>query len=143
MNPSELSQDPRHRKVRKRAIPVYVTFAEERGTLKTLEGPVPFEVGDAIVTGSGGEHWPVPRNRFLDRYDASISTEVGKDGSYTPRPKVVSAMQVTTEDGPVKITTDSGGVLTAKAGDWVVQYDSDEFGVVAPDIFEETYEEVP
>ncbi len=143
MNPADLAANPRRRKVRKRPIPVLVTFAESGGTLETLEGSVPYEAGDAILTGVRGERWPVTRQTFLDRYDPSVGTDAGRDGSYTRRPEILFAVQLAPGDDPVQITTDSGGLLTARAGDWVVQYAAEDFGVVAPDIFEETYEDVP
>jgi hypothetical protein len=140
MNPLDLSTDPRRRRVRKRAIPVSVSFADAPGELNTLEGPVPYEDGDAIITGVKGEHWPVERGPFLDRYEALPGTNSGEDGTYARRPEVVLAVQMTSKDDPLEIATQSGGLLTAREGDWLVQYAPGDFGVVNPEIFDETYE---
>jgi hypothetical protein len=142
MNPLDLSTDLRCRQVRKRVIPMSVTFAVAPGRLQTLEGPVPYKAGDAIMTGVKGEHWPVERHRFLERYEPSPGTNSGEDGTYTRRPEDVLAVQLTSKDEPMEITTQSGGQLTAREGDWLVQYAPGDFGVVDPEIFEETYEDV-
>jgi PGDYG protein len=127
--------------VRKRAVPVPVTFARSSGTLETLEGPVPYEVGDAIVTGTKGESWPVGRSDFLDRYAPLPGTNPGDNGTYERRPEVLDALQVTDDDNPpLEVTIASGGVLTARTGDWIVQYSTGDLGVVNQQIFKETYE---
>jgi len=41
-----------------------VHFAAAAGQLQTLEGPVAYAAGDAIVTGVAGEQWPVPADSF-------------------------------------------------------------------------------
>jgi hypothetical protein len=45
-----------------------VAFASERGILDTREGKVSYEEGDALLTGTLGESWPVARDRFMEAY---------------------------------------------------------------------------
>jgi hypothetical protein len=47
---------------------------------------------------------------------------------------------VTSKDLPLKITTGSGGVLTAKVGDWLIYYSPGDLGVIDGKVFAETYE---
>ena len=54
--------------VRKRARSVRVHFAAQACAVKTVEGMVQAQPGDAILTGVNGEQWPVPRASFDRRY---------------------------------------------------------------------------
>jgi hypothetical protein len=108
--------------------------------MQTMEGPVPYEQGDAILTGVKGERWPVARTSFLERYEALPGTREGEDGTYKRRPETLPAVQVTSEDLPLRVTTAGGGVLKAKAGDWLIHYSTGDLGVVDEDVFAETYE---
>ena len=143
MGPVDPVTDPRRRRVRKRATPVSVVFADAPGTMPTLEGPVPYEKGDALLTGVKEERWPVARASFLERYEALPGTTPGGDGMYKRRPEVLWAVQVTSADLPLEITTASGGVLGASAGDWLIQYSPGDLGVVDGEIFAESYEVQP
>ena len=51
-----LRADPRALRVCKKPIPVRVEFATADGTCTTLEGPVRYRAGDAILTGVRSEH---------------------------------------------------------------------------------------
>lgn len=131
---------PRSRPVRKRALPVSVNFAEAEGILDTREGPVPYDTGDAIVTGVEGERYPTSRRSFLERYEPVAGTEPGKSGSYVRRPETVAAVELGPADLPLEVTTSSGGVLRAKPGDWLVRYAPGDLGVVDGETFRRTYE---
>jgi hypothetical protein len=52
---ADLSLMPVAFMARRRAIPMAVEFASGAGTLKTREGDVAFDIGDAIVTGVENE----------------------------------------------------------------------------------------
>ena len=60
----DLRADPRALRVMKQPVAVKAVFASEDGVCKTLEGDVGFRAGDAILTGSAGESWPVGARRF-------------------------------------------------------------------------------
>lgn len=132
-----LSRHPLALRVRKRPIPVQVEFAQVSMTVTTLEGPVPADAGDAIITGISGERWPVPRARFHDKYAPVPPLQAGQPGSYLAKPKVVLALQMALE---FSVTTSKGATLTGKPGDWMLDYGDGSNGVVAQDIFSGTYE---
>ncbi len=140
--------------VQKRPVPLDVHFAVEkdmtrtdrpynRGRILTLETApgdpgVAFVIGDAIVTGTKGETWPIARATFEATYAATPGGRSGVDGKFVKKPTPVLAVQM---NEPFSVTA-SWGLLEGKAGDWLVQYDEagQDFGIVADDIFEKTYE---
>ena len=134
--PPDLSLDPHALHVRKRPLPVAVTFATEDGICATLEGPVPFRRGDAILTGVQGEHWPVTRDRFESRYAPADGQSMGQDGNYLKHPQTVLARRL---DAPLQVMLPAGGRLTGKPGDWLLQYAPDDYGIIAEEIFRTTY----
>jgi hypothetical protein len=121
----------------RKCIPVSVRFAIEAGVTQTLEGPVRHLVGDAVLTGVSGEHWPISRQRFEDTYEPMGTTPMGSDGLYMKRPLIVSARQ--TDVAEVVALTDSESTLKARPGDWIVNAPDGGRWVVANDIFQETY----
>lgn len=115
-----------------------VRMARASGVLHTLEGPVAYQAGDAIVTGVRGEQWPIPRHRFEARYEpADAHTAMGQDGPYRRKTSQVQATQ-TAEAVEVVLSGDRGA-LKAKAGDWLVRDAQGERWVVADGIFQDTY----
>lgn len=124
----------------KKPIPAQVKFARQAGTLETLEGPVAFGEGDALMTGVKGERWPIRRPRFEETYAPVPPTRMGENGRYLKKPKPVTARQTTIDE-----TIDLGGdrgVLQAKPGDWIVTADDGRRWVVANDIFLATYQPI-
>lgn len=134
--PPDLSLDPHAMRVRKRPLPVAVAFAREDGICPTLEGPVPFRVGDAILTGVQGEQWPVARDRFESRYAPTDGQSMGQDGNYLKHLQTVLARRL---DAPLQVMLPAGGRLTGKPGDWLLQYAPDDYGIIAEEIFRTTY----
>lgn len=57
----DLSLDPQAKQFIKTGS-VSVTFAQEAGRIATHEGEVGYFSGDALITGVGGECWPVTRH---------------------------------------------------------------------------------
>ncbi len=53
----------------KKAVEVEFEFAEEDGTIETLEGRMKYRKGDAIITGVRGEKYPCRRDIFDQTYD--------------------------------------------------------------------------
>ena len=138
MTIADLSADRDARRACKRALLVMVEFADSEGTLATIEGPVVYHRGDALLTGAHGERWPVPRARFDATYEAQAPLRPGKPGRYLKRPLRVWARQLRE---PFDVTLDAGrGTLHGEPGDWLVQYAPGDHGVVATAIFAESYE---
>lgn len=128
-------------KVIKRKIPVSVQFARHPGKIETLEGPVFYEAGDALLTGVSGERWPVSRKSFDASYLPVAPLNPGENGGYIKRPITVDAIQVAE---PTTIILQAGnGVLHATAGDWIVTAPDGNQWVVADSIFQQTYQAAP
>jgi hypothetical protein len=133
----DLADDVQALRVVKRPIPVQVRFADTDGVCNTLEGPVNYSRGDAILTGVAGETWPVGRTRFDDRYSPAKGTSAGDAGAYVKRPYPVLARRI---DAPLDLVLPQRGVLHGAPGDWLLQYDLGDYGIVRDDIFRTTYE---
>lgn len=124
----------------KKPIPQKVSFALAEGEIKTLEGPVSFQKGDALVTGSVGEQWPITIATFEATYEPTEDFQMGVDGTYVKKFMRVRARQVdrTTTIG----LSQQRGTLFAKAGDWVVTDHNGKQWVVANQIFLDTYDPI-
>jgi hypothetical protein len=138
MSSLDLSEDRAARRARKRAVVVQVEFAETDGTLSTQEGPVHYSTGDALLTGTEGERWPVACDTFDVNYAPLAPTRPGKPGRYRKRPRVVWAKPMT---DAFDVTFDRDrGTLRGQPGDWLVQYAPSDFSVVSARVFAQTYE---
>lgn len=131
---------PGARRVLARTVAAGVRFAQSDGVLATLEGEVPFQRGDAILTGTRGEHWPVSRERFFHTYTPGPGVAPGEDGEYVKLSRPATALQMRC---PFRVTTLGGKTLTGAAGDWLLQYQDGEYGIVAEALFPERYEPLP
>ena len=121
----------------KKPLPLQVSFATSDGVLHTLEGPVAYRAGDALLTGKGSEQWPVERAYFERRYTPEAGGTMGEAGRYIPLPLPVQAVQV---DEPFAVSlSGKRGLLQGNAGDWLVEYAPGERGIVARDVFAQTY----
>ena len=138
MIPRDLADDPSARRARKRPVDVHVRFARKAGTMSTAEGEVRYQAGDALVTRTADDRWPVPRARFLATFDPVPPTTAPHDGTYRKKPALVHARQMQAPfDVPL---SDARGTLHGGAGDWLVQYAPGDLAVVAGAIFAATYE---
>src|SRR5262249_10597889 len=81
-DPPALAAAPRTLRVCKKPAPVRTEFAGADGVCATLEGPVRYKAGDAIVTGVRGEQWPVERESFPASYEPVPPTRAGNSGNY-------------------------------------------------------------
>ena len=115
----------------KKPIPLEYKIAPSDLTVATKEGPVAARAGDAIMTGTKGENWPIPRDKFRQTYDI-----VG-DGLAAKKNIPVSAQQMDTPFN-VKVSW-SDDLLRGKPGDFLVQYGPGDYGVVEKEIFKQTY----
>lgn len=137
----DLFRDPRALRVSKSPNPVRVAFAAGSGVCETLEGPVRFDAGDAILTGLRGERWPVRRDLFLAGYDPLPPTRSGESGTYRKAASVTYALRL---DRPCEVPAGwRDDPLRGRPGDWLLQYADGSYGVVRDDIFRDTYGPAP
>ncbi|GHU29561.1 hypothetical protein AGMMS50256_14710 [Betaproteobacteria bacterium] len=76
------------------------------------------------------------RELFLRAYAPVPPLRMGENGLYTKRPLPVCVLQLR---GPGFVRA-RRGILRGKMGDWLVQYGADDYGIVAEEIFAETYD---
>lgn len=133
-----LAHWPGVRQVRSLSEQRDVRFAEVAGVQATLEGPVRYTAGDAIVTGAGGELWPIARAVFDQTYEPVPPGSAGANGLYLKRPRQALALQLRESRNVVLSST--RGVLSGAAGDWIVDYGNGDLAVVAGDRFTVYYE---
>lgn len=138
---SDLRQDPRAIPVRRRSLVHVVTIAEQAGICKTLEGPVSYCAGDAIVTGVQGEQWPVSSGTFSELYEPEDGTLTGGSGHYRRRPLAALALQLD-QDASVPVGT-ANGSLKGEPGDWLIQHAPGVWGVVQENLFSQSYILIP
>ena len=123
-------------KCMKKPIPLSFRFAAKEEIVQTLEGAVTAKAGDAILTGTKGERWPISRDKFEQTYDYSAPT-----GVCSKKPILVDFEKM---DEPFEVKVGwSAEPIKGKAGDYRLTYGPGDFGVVASEIFAETYEEIP
>lgn len=123
---------------RSKPVEVQVEIARRDQTVDTLEGPVACQAGDAILTGTAGERWPVPAAELDQRYVCLSPATQDTPGRYQKRVKTVEAVQLR---APLALTLSQGrGVLQGQVGDWCVWHGPDDLSIVGRSIFAETYE---
>ena len=129
-NPN-LSDDSDAFETAKKPIPLEFRIAERDEEIQTKEGPVRATGGDAIMTGTEGENWPIPREKFEQTYD------VLKPGIAAKKDIPVFAKEMA-EAFQVKVSW-SPDLLQGDPGDFLVQYGPGDYGVVGREIFRKTY----
>ena len=127
----DLSQDPDAFETAKKPIPLNFRIAQVDETIETKEGPVNARAGDAIMTGTEGENWPIPAEKFTETYD------ILKPGFAAKKNIPVFAKELA-EPFQVKVSW-SEALLQGEAGDYLVQYGPGDYGVVGAEIFRKTY----
>jgi PGDYG protein len=135
---NSIDTDPHHVVARKLEREVRVTFAPVATVVQTPEGLVHARLGDALLTGSAGEHWRVSRERFAGKYRPLPPTRAGEAGIYMSRPNRILALPMT-QTFEV-LLADGISRLRGNAGDWLVDYGDGSLGIVSPAIFATTYE---
>lgn len=135
-----ISAHPRRVQARKLEREIDVRFTPVECTVKTSEGLVHAAPGDAIITGTAGEHWRVSRARFAEKYRPVPPTIAGEAGRYVSLPNRIMAVPMT-EVFEV-LLADGVSRLTGRPGEWLVDYGDGSLGIVSEDIFATTYEVV-
>ncbi len=123
----DLRNDPGARRYLKHEV-VTVRFADQPGAIKSREGLNHYAQGDALITGSTGDHWSVSHDRFDAKYQAEPGTTHGEAGRYRNRPLPVLAVQQTTAFAAERAA--DGDIIHGQAGDWLVQYAPGDHGIV-------------
>ena len=131
-NEIELTNDPSAQQVQKKAIPLQFRIAEQPETVQTLEGAVEAPAGAYIMTGTKGENWPIPADKFKETYDIIDKQHAAKKPIPVPAKQMDQNFFVTVSWSPDK--------LQGEPGDWLVQYGPGDYGVVEAGIFDETYD---
>ena len=135
---SVLSSDPRRVFARKLEREITVRFTPIACTVQTSEGVVHAMPGDAIITGTAGEHWRVSRARFPDKYRPVPPTVAGEAGQYVSLPNRIMAVPMT---GAFEVLLADGvSRLRGAPGEWLVDYGDGSLGIVSEAIFANTYE---
>jgi PGDYG protein len=135
---SLISVDPRRIFARKLEREIDVRFTPEACTVQTPEGVVHARPGDAVITGTAGEHWRVSRARFADKYRPVPPTVAGEAGRYVSLPNRIMAVPMTTAFEV--LLADGVSRLNGRAGEWLVDYGDGSLGIVSQAIFATTYE---
>jgi hypothetical protein len=129
----DIRADPRALRVRKRPDSLRVVFAAADGVCETLEGPVQYRAGDAVLTGIQGERWPVKRDLFLASYEPVPPTVAEDDGIYCKLPSEALALRL---DRPVRVPVGwRDDPLRGRPGDWLLRYADGSHGVMRDEIF--------
>jgi PGDYG protein len=137
---TNLDCDNEATKWRRKALALSVEFASTNGVLATLEGPVRFEAGDALITGTRGERWPVSASQFPLLYEPSqVDQNALESGIFKRRQTTVYAKQIPFEFSVIT-DTDAKAKLFGKANDWLIQQSNLQINIVANDIFLDLYE---
>jgi hypothetical protein len=135
---SVVSADPRRVFARKLEREIDVRFTPTECTVQTSEGLVHAAPGDAIITGTAGEHWRVSRARFPHKYRPVPPTVDGEAGRYVSLPNRIMAMPMTE---PFEVLLADGvSRLSGRAGEWLVDYGDGSLGIVSEPVFATTYE---
>ena len=135
---SQISNDPRRVWARKLVREIEVRFTPVPCTVESREGVVHARPGDAILTGTGGEHWRVSRERFAEKYRPVPPTLAGEPGRYVSLPYRIMSVPMT--EAFEVLLADGVSRLRGSAGDWLVDYGDGSLGIVSPAIFATTYE---
>ena len=134
---SRISSDPQCIAARKLEREIEVQFTPIACTVQTPEGVVHARPGDAIITGTAGEHWRVSRARFPYKYRAVPPTVAGESGRYVSLPNRILAVPMT--EAFDVLLADGVSRLNGRAGEWLVDYGDGSLGIVSDAIFASTY----
>ena len=133
-----IDADPRRIFARKLEREIDVRFTTVACTVQTSEGLVQAAPGDAIITGTAGEHWRVSRARFADKYRPVPPTVAGQSGRYISLPNRIIGVPMTQ---PFQVLLADGvSLLSGRPGEWLVDYGDGSLGIVSPEIFATTYQ---
>jgi hypothetical protein len=133
-----VADDPRRVEARKLEHEVSVRFTPVSCIVQTREGAVHAKPGDAILRGIADEQWRVSSERFAAKYRPVPPTQAGEPGRYVSNRNRVLALRMIE---PFEVLlADGQSRLSGHRDDWLVDYGDGSLGVVAAEIFAQTYE---
>ncbi len=135
----QLAELPGSQRVRKKPQQVKVIFAKAAGVVQTLEGPVKYSPGTALLTAETGETWPVTPEHFRTAYAPTPGGEYTQDGAFIAQPTEAWAWR---PDHLFCVSLENGSILTGRPGDHLLQYSDNSYGIVAARLFPELYEPI-
>jgi len=135
---SLIAGDPRRVVACKLEREIDVRFTPVACMVQTSEGLVHAAPGDAIITGTAGEHWRVSHARFADKYRPVPPTIAGQAGRYASLPNRIVAIPMT--EAFDVLLADGVSRLSGVAGEWLVDYGDGSLGIVSQSIFASTYQ---
>ena len=128
----------------KKQIPIHAECMKGPGEIESLEGKTKYDAGDYVVTGVKGEKYAVGKKYFEENYTPIYGElgQLGQEGVYSKKPIPVKAIVLLVD---MKVPVGQQ-LLNGRAGtpdrkpDILVEYGPGNYGVVAADIFEKTYD---
>jgi hypothetical protein len=132
-----ISGHPRRVNAAKLETQVQVVMVPESREIATPEGPVGAKAGDAVVTDSAGDTWPVARAYFMSKYQPVAPTVVGTSGMYTSIPQRVLALRM--EEAFQVLLSDGTSRLNGNRGDWLVDSGDGSMRIVSAAAFARSY----
>lgn len=134
----DIQAHPHKVTARKRPLPLKVEFATAPCVVETLEGAVSAAPGDAIITGTAGERWPVNPERFKASYEPVPPTQAGQSGTYRTLPAKVIGVPMSKRFEV--LLADGVSLLHGGRGDWLVDYGDGNLGIISHAVFPTVYE---
>lgn len=132
-----IASHPRRLNAAKVETQVQVDIVPENREIATPEGPVGAKAGDAVVTDSAGDTWPVARAYFMSKYRPVEPTIVGTSGTYVSIPQRVLALRME-EEFEVQLS-DGVSKLHGNRGDWLVDSGDGSMRIVSAAAFARSY----
>ena len=114
----------------KRPILEKYEIANSPGKIKTLAGVMSYPSGCYILTGTRGEQYLLPVEKFRELKDDHYN------GTCTPK-KVLTSVRLADHTGGV--ITQYGELIYTENRDYVVKHGENDYEIVKADIFELTY----
>jgi hypothetical protein len=120
---------------RKKPVELYALRVRQEQVIDTWEGTRTAFVGDYLMTGIQGEHWPVPGDKFEELYDI---IEQKTDDTLKVRKRI---MEVPVCQIYHDLTFSGNGEdFNAHTGDFIIAYSDGSCYPCVPDVFFETFE---
>lgn len=121
---------------RSRPVELQTEKVTAQQIVDTLEGPRTAFIGDYIMTGLQGEHWPVPANKFDHLYEVVEMVDAAKP--IRVRKKIMEITVFQTYEA--KTFETRGEKFYASVGDFIIRKTPDDIYPSKPDQFFEYYE---
>ena len=115
---------------------VYAKRIKSNLAVSTREGTVLAHVGDYLLFDADGNQWPISEEHLRHHYDVVARDE---DGRLTLTGKCVKVRTIQLTQAISVVINADGSRLCGGPGDWLVRYPSGDYGIVAKEIFADSY----